>query len=53
MLSAAIDFWLLPATLLFDAFLPASKPVAEIIPFAPVAKRLRRKRKVMRSQRGD
>ena len=27
MLTAAIDFWFLPATLFFDAILPASKPV--------------------------
>jgi len=53
MLSAAIDFWLLPATLFFDAFLPASKPVAEIIPLSPAARRVRRKRKLIRSKRGD
>lgn len=53
MLSAAIDFWLLPVTLFFDAFSPASKPVAEILPVTPVAQRVRRKRKVMRSKRGD
>jgi hypothetical protein len=52
MLSAAIDFWLLPVTLFFDAFLPASKPAAEIIPFTPAAQRIRRKRKVIRSKRG-
>jgi hypothetical protein len=53
MISAAIDLWLLPATLLFDAFWPASKPTAEIIPLATAAQRVRRKRKVMRSQRGS
>ena len=54
MLSAAIDFWLLPATLFLDAFLPRSKPVvAEIIPYASAAQRVRRKRKVIRSKRGD
>jgi hypothetical protein len=53
MLSAAIDLWLLPATLFFDAFLPASKPAAEIMPLTPVARRIRRKRKVIRSKRGD
>jgi hypothetical protein len=46
MLSAAIDFWLLPVTLIFDAFLPASKPVAEIIPLSSAAaQRVRRRRK--------
>jgi hypothetical protein len=46
MLNAAIDFWLLPATLFFDAFLPASKPVAEIIPLTSAAvQRARRRRK--------
>lgn len=59
MLSAAIDFWLLPATLLFDAFLPASKPAAKsdacfALPLlTPAAQRVRRKRKVIRSRRGD
>jgi hypothetical protein len=53
MLSAAMDFWLLPATLFFDAFLPASKPSAEIMPLTPAARRIRRKRKVIRSKRGD
>jgi hypothetical protein len=53
MLSAAIDFWLLSATLFFDALLPASKPIAETIPLAPAAQRIRRKRKVIRSKRGD
>ena len=53
MFSAAIDFWLLPATLFFDALLPASKPAAEIIPFNPTAERIRRERKVIRSKRGD
>jgi len=54
MLIAAIDLWLLPATLFFDAFLPASKPVlAEIIPLVPAAQRVRRKRKLIRSKRGD
>jgi hypothetical protein len=54
MLSAAIDFWFLPATLLFNAFRPASKPAAEIMPFFPTAaQRVRRKRKVIRSKRGD
>lgn len=53
MLSAAIDFWLLPATLFLDALLPASKPAAEILPLTPARQRVRRKRKVMRSKRGD
>ena len=54
MLTAAIDFWLLPATLFFDAFSPPSKPsIAEVVPFAPIAQRIRRKRKVIRSKRGD
>ena len=54
MLAAAFNFWLLPATLFFDAFCPAPKPVvAEFIPFAPTAaQRIRRKRKVIRSKRG-
>jgi hypothetical protein len=53
MLAAAINFWLLPATLFFDAFSPAPKPVvAEFIPFVPAAQRIRRKRKVIRSKRG-
>lgn len=53
MLNAAFDFWLLPATLFFDAFLPAPKPaLAEIIPLTSSAQRLRRKRKVIRSRRG-
>jgi hypothetical protein len=53
MLAAAINFWLLPATLFFDAFSPAPRPVvAEFIPFAPTAQRIRRKRKVIRSKRG-
>jgi hypothetical protein len=53
MLNAAIDLWLLPATLFFDAFLPAPKPVmADIIPLPAAAQRLRRKRKVIRSKRG-
>jgi len=53
MLSAAIDFWLLPATLFLDAFLPAPKPAAEIMPLTPAAQRVRRKRKVLRSKRGE
>jgi len=62
MLSAAIDFWLLPATLFFDAFVPASKPIASFRsdahgafawPLPSVAQRVRRKRKVIRSKRGD
>ena len=44
MLTAAIDFWFLPATLFFDAILPASKPVlVETIPLVPTAQRVRRK----------
>jgi hypothetical protein len=54
MLSAAIDLWLLPATMFFDAFLPASKPATAIImPLTPTAQRIRRKRKIARSKRGD
>jgi hypothetical protein len=55
MLAAAIDFWLLPATLFLDALSPRSKPVAyESMPHAPPsAQRIRRKRKVIRSKRGD
>jgi hypothetical protein len=63
MLSAAIDFWLLPATLFFDALAPASKPVAAdfkgdagiafALPLSSGARRARRKRKVIRSKRGD
>jgi hypothetical protein len=53
MLSAAIDLWFLPATLLFNSFRPASKPVVEIMPFPTAAQRVRRKRKVIRSKRGD
>jgi hypothetical protein len=54
MLSAAIDLWLLPATMFFDAFLPAPKPVgAIVIPLTPTAQRIRRKRKIVRSKRGD
>ena len=54
MLNAAIDFWLLPAALFFDAFLPPSNPRnIEMMPLAPAAKRVRRKRKVIRSKRGD
>jgi hypothetical protein len=53
MLSAAINLWLLPATLFFDAFSPPPKfPIAEVAPFAPTAQRIRRKRKVIRSKRG-
>jgi hypothetical protein len=52
MLSAAIDLWLLPATLFFDAFLPASRPAADIMPVIGAAQRVRRKRKVIRSKRG-
>ena len=57
MLTAAIELWLLPATLFVDAFLPSlpsSKPVtANIIPITSIAHRVRRKRKVIRSKRGD
>jgi hypothetical protein len=54
MLTAAINFWLLPAELFFNAFAPAPKPVvAEIIPLASDGQRIRRKRKVIRSKRGD
>lgn len=54
MLTAAIDFWLLPAELFFKALAPAPKPVvAEIIPLASDGHRIRRKRKVIRSKRGD
>lgn len=60
MLSAAIDFWLLPATLFFDAFVPATIPVAAKgdaciafpMPLPSAAQRVRRKRKVIRSKRG-
>jgi hypothetical protein len=54
MLSAAIDLWLLPATMFFDPFMPAPKPAAAIIiPLTPTAQRIRRKRKIVRSQRGN
>jgi hypothetical protein len=54
MLTAATNFWLLPAELFFEAFAPAPKPaVAEIIPFASAGQRTRRRRKVIRSRRGD
>jgi hypothetical protein len=54
MLAAAISLWLLPATLFFDALSPPPKPaVAEVVPFAPAAQRIRRKRKVIRSKRGQ
>jgi hypothetical protein len=54
MLTAAINFWLLPAELFFNAFAPAPKPVAaEIIPLASAGQRIRRRRKVIRSKRGD
>jgi hypothetical protein len=54
MLSAAIDFWLLPTKLFFDAFLPPPKPAsAIIIPLSPAAQRIRRKRKIVRSKRGN
>jgi hypothetical protein len=54
MLSAAIDLWLLPATMFFDAFLPAPKPAsAMIIPLTSTAQRIRRKRKIVRSKRGN
>jgi hypothetical protein len=54
MLSAAIDFWLLPATIFFDALLPTPKPTSPIImPLTPAAQRIRRKRKIVRSKRGD
>jgi hypothetical protein len=48
MLSAAIDLWLLPATMFLDAFLPAPKPApAIIIPLTPAAQRIRRRRKIV------
>jgi len=54
MLVAAINFWLLPVELFFDAFAPPPKPVlAEIIPLAAARQRIRRKRKVIRSNRGN
>lgn len=54
MLNAAIDLWLLPATMFFDTFLPAPKPAsAIIIPLTPAAQRIRRRRKIVRSKRGD
>jgi hypothetical protein len=53
MLSAAIDFWVLPATLFFDAFFPAPKPNPEIIPPRPAAQRIRRRHKIIRSKRGN
>jgi hypothetical protein len=53
MLAAAIDFWLLPATLFLDAFFPASKPAVADIPHLSAAQRIRRKRKVIRSHRGN
>jgi hypothetical protein len=54
MLTAAINLWLLPATLFFDVFSPPPKDaIAEIIPFARAAQRIRRKRKVIRAKRGD
>jgi len=41
-------------TLFFDAFLPTPKPAsAIIIPRTPAAQRIRRKRKIVRSKRGD
>jgi hypothetical protein len=54
MLTAAINFWLLPAELFFNAFAPAPKPVmTEIIPLASAGHRIRRRHKVIRSKRGD
>jgi hypothetical protein len=61
MLTAAIDLWLLPAALFFEAFAPASKPVADFddarvafaLPLTCGARRARRRRKVIRSKRGD
>jgi hypothetical protein len=61
MLSAAIEFWLLPATLFFDAFAPPSSAAdfkgdvraAFALPLPSAAQRARRKRKVIRSKRGD
>jgi hypothetical protein len=62
MLSVAIDFWLLPAALFFDAFVPAPNPVTDFtdnahvalaLPLHSAAQRTRRKRKVIRSKRGD
>lgn len=51
LLDAAFVFWLLPAMLFFDMFLPVSKPTAEIIPLASAAQRVRGKN--LRSKRGD
>ena len=54
MLAAAIDLWLLPTILFFDAFSAVPKAaVGQVAPFAPTAQRIRRKRKVIRSKRGD
>jgi hypothetical protein len=53
MLSAAIDLWLLPATMFFDAFMPTPKPTSAIMPPTPAAQRVRRKRKIIRSKRGN
>jgi hypothetical protein len=53
MLTAAMNLWLLPAELFFNAFAPApTHDVAEVIPFVSAAQRARRKRKVIRSRRG-
>ena len=53
MLRAAIDFWLLPTTLFFEMLSPASKPLPGNIPVISTAQRVRRKRKVIRSRRGN
>jgi hypothetical protein len=53
MLSAAIDLWLLPATMFFDAFLPAPKAPAMTVPLTSAAQRIRRRRKIVRSKRGN
>jgi len=50
MLSAAIDVWFLLATMFFEAFLPAPKPVVTTF-VTPAAQRIRRKRKIVRSKR--
>lgn len=49
--SAACNYWLLPATLFFDALAPAWKSVAEILPLVPAAQSVRRRRKIIRSKR--
>jgi hypothetical protein len=52
MLIAAVNPWLLPATLFFDAFSPAKTASTELFPLATTAQRIRHKRKVIRSKRG-